>query len=86
MRCEMNTIATPSPRSLRMMSISVAVSVSVSDEVGSSMMIIFALKESAFATSTICFCAVESLPARVLVSMFKPTRSSSARASACCAL
>ncbi len=80
-RWEMNTTATPRSFSRRVMSNSVRVSVSVSELVGSSIIIRRALKESARATSTICFCAVDSLPISVRVSRLSFTSSRSVRAS-----
>ncbi len=80
-RWEMNTTATPFAFRRRMMSKRVWVSVSVSELVGSSMMISRALKESARATSTICFCAVDKWLIRVRVSRGSFTSSKSVRAS-----
>jgi len=59
-RCEINTMLTPCCFRLRETSNNFKVSCSVSDEVGSSMIMSFAFWESALATSTICFCAMDS--------------------------
>ena len=56
---EINTMDTPESRSLRIRPIRISVSRSVSEDVGSSMMMSFAFTESALATSTICRCAME---------------------------
>ena len=51
----------------------ISVSRSVSEEVGSSMTISFALVDRAFATSTICRCAMDRSLTSVLTSAVRPT-------------
>ena len=67
----------PSARSWRMMPNSCSDSPAVSDDVGSSMMMMRAFSDSALAISTICICPAVSVETGVVGGSFKPTRSSS---------
>ena len=63
-RCETNRMDVPSARSCRTIASSADASLADSAAVGSSMMMTGASSTSARAISTICFCAVDRLPAR----------------------
>ena len=69
-----NMMATPSLRSRSMIDSSLCTSVSVSAEVGSSMMMSRLSSDSARAISTSCCSATESAETGVIGSMLSPTR------------
>ena len=78
-RCVTNMIATPSLRSRSMIDSSRCTSVSVSAEVGSSMMMSRLSSDSARAISTSCCSATDSAETGVSGSMVRPTRAMMSR-------